>query len=132
MTEKNRRKYNRVAAFMAVTVHTQSGTPTKGEVEDISLGGVYLRCPLPLVMGQKVKLELHFSRIWSVHGFSVLVEEIDNTGLVKAIEEAQVKWVRGGHSFGLQFTSLSSSTKRFLKRLIKYFEDIKIEHASGE
>lgn len=129
----NQRAAPRVAAFIPVTVHFDDGSSVKGEIEDISLGGAFIRCPRPLKKGQRIKLEIHFSALKSnFNGSIVEVDEIADNGVINTTEPAEVRWDKNGHSFGIKFVSLSWSTRRFVGRLVKYFEKMKAEIASLE
>jgi c-di-GMP-binding flagellar brake protein YcgR len=121
------RKNNRVTAFIPVTVKSEGGQSFKGEIEDISLGGASIRCPHGFEPGQKLKLELHFAGLKSMFGDIVEIDEIDDGGLVRANEVAEVRWQKNGTQLGVKFVSLSGETKRFLKRLVKYFESVRVD-----
>jgi c-di-GMP-binding flagellar brake protein YcgR len=127
MSKQIRRNHNRVTAFIPVTVKIDSGQSIRGEIEDISLGGASIRCPHGLEPGQTVKLELHFAGLKSVFGEIIEVDEIDDMGLIRADEVAEVRWQKNGTQLGVKFVSLSSETKRFLKRLVKFFERTQVD-----
>jgi Tfp pilus assembly protein PilZ len=60
MTERNRRRHRRVPLKQVSTRVTSAGALHIGlAVENISLGGCFVRCPTPLKVGTEVKLEIH-------------------------------------------------------------------------
>lgn len=60
MPERNRRRHRRVPLKQVSTRVTSAGALHIGlAVENMSLGGCFVRCPTPLKVGTEVKLEIH-------------------------------------------------------------------------
>ncbi|MEW5741483.1 MAG: PilZ domain-containing protein [Myxococcota bacterium] len=60
MPESNRRRYRRVQLKQVSTRLSGAGALHIGlAVENMSLGGCFVRCPTPLRVGTEVKLEIH-------------------------------------------------------------------------
>jgi c-di-GMP-binding flagellar brake protein YcgR len=114
-----------VKAVIPVTIRPQGRPPLRGEVQNISLGGAFIRCDTRFAIGDSVSLELRFAGLQS-EGSLVDIDEIEDDGLIRAEEMAEIRWV-GGDTFGVKFVNLSSKTKRFLARLVKYFEALEGE-----
>ena len=80
-----------------MTIHFEDGSSAKGEIEDISLGGAFVRCPHAMKQGQKIRMEIHFSALKSVSsGTIVEVDEIAESGVINTTELAEVRWDRNG------------------------------------
>ena len=131
MPKSNSRSHNRVTAFLPVTIATDRGTVLKGEIEDLSLGGASIRCVHTFSPGEKITVDLHFAGLKSKMGSIVEVDEIDDEGLIRASEMAEVRWQKGSAQVGIKFVSLKPETKKFLTRLVKFFERIKNEDLAG-
>lgn len=125
------RAHNRVTAFLPVTIATDRGTVLRGEIEDISLGGASIRCVHEFSPGEKITVDLHFAGLKSALGSIVEIDEIEDEGLIRASEMAEVRWQKGSAQIGIRFTGLKPETKKFLARLVKFFERVKKEELAG-
>jgi c-di-GMP-binding flagellar brake protein YcgR len=126
-----RRAHNRVTAFLPVTIATDRGVVLRGEIEDISTGGASIRCVHEFSQGEKITVDLHFAGLKTAIGSMVEIDEIDDEGLIRATEIAEVRWQKGSAQIGVRFTNLKLETKKFLSRLVKFFERIKKEDLAG-
>ena len=132
MTKKyTNRSHNRVTAFLPVTIATDRGTVLRGEIEDISLGGASIRVVHEFAPGEKLTIDLHFAGLKSAFGSIVEIDEIDDEGLIRASEMAEVRWQKGSSQIGVKFTGLKPETKRFLAKLVKFFEKLKKEELAS-
>jgi len=128
---QTQRAHLRVKAVIPVMIRNTNGDAIHGEVHDISLGGASVRCPQPFTVGDSVTIELRFAGLKSSFGWAVDIEEIDDSGMVRAEEIAEVRWL-SGDTFGLKFKKPSAKTRRFLERLVKFFEQLKDDELSIE
>lgn len=124
-----RRKYDRVTVFIPIRIFKNGKEAGKGEVEDLSIGGAYIRTAVPVKMGDNVEIEFQFAAMKSVLGTVVEVNEIDEKAPIRAVQKAQIRWDRAG-GFGVQFGELSPELSRLLKRLTKYMAQIQKEFAT--
>jgi c-di-GMP-binding flagellar brake protein YcgR len=120
MGEPQRRKHTRVTVFIPVNIIVNGVRVGKGEVEDISLGGAYVRTTVRVRLGDRVEIEFQFAGMKTVLGTVVEVNEIDASAPVRLTQTALVRWDRNGTGFGIQFASISIEMARLLKKLIKY------------
>ncbi len=127
MKTQSTRAHSRVTAFIPVMIHTDTGGVIKGEIEDISVGGALIRVVGDLAIGQSIKIELRFAGLKSSLGYVIDPDVIEDEGLIRAEEMAEVRWQRDGIYVGVSFANLSRRTKNFLSHLVKYFEELKRE-----
>jgi hypothetical protein len=73
--------------------------PTRGQIDDISLSGVYVQTTAPLLVGNDIKLNL------AVHGFMLQAE-------------AQVRTSHPGVGMGLMFTNMTPENRQVLGSII--------------
>ena len=123
MNYSEKRVHPRAYAFIPVTIHPEGGPAINGEIENISLGGAAVRCAHSFGGGENVKIELRFAGLKSTLGKIIEVEEIQDRVIIKAEEMAQIRW-HNEVSFGIKFVDLSTQTRRFLGRLVEYFQKI--------
>ncbi|MBI1861619.1 MAG: PilZ domain-containing protein [Deltaproteobacteria bacterium] len=125
-----RRRYERVTVFIPVRVFKNGKEVGKGEVEDLSIGGVYIRTTVPVALGDKIEVEFQFAAMKSILGTVVEINEIDNKAPVRAMQSGRVKWDRNGTGFGIEFSSMSSEMQRVIKKMVKYMAQIQKNFAA--
>ena len=130
MTTAQRRKFERVTVFIPVRIFKNGKEVGKGEVEDLSTGGVYIRSTVPARLGDNIQVEFQFAAMKSVLGTVVEVNQVVNNAPVRAMQGGQVKWDRNGTGFGIQFNEVNSEMKRLLKKLVQYLGQIQRDFAA--
>ncbi len=130
MITAQRRRFERVTVFIPVKVFKNGKEIGKGEVEDLSLGGVYVRSTVAVRMGDRIHVEFQFAGMKSVLGTVVEVNQIDENAPIRAMQGGLVKWDRNGTGFGIEFGELSSEMNRLLKKMVKYLSQIQKQFAA--
>lgn len=130
MNLAKRRKFERVTVFIPVKIFKDSKEIGRGEVEDLSLGGVYIRSTTAILMGEKISIEFQFAAMKSVLGTVVEVNQIDSHAPIRAIQHGQVRWDRNGTGFGVQFGEVSPEISRLLKKMVTYLGQIQKQFAA--
>lgn len=130
MTTAQRRKFERVTVFIPVKVFKNGKEVGKGEVEDLSLGGVYVRSTVAVRMGDRIQIEFQFAAMKSVLGTVVEVNQVDANAPVRAMASGLVKWDRNGTGFGIEFGEVSSEMARLIKKLVKFLSQIQKQFAA--
>ena len=121
------RKNPRITAFIPVLVHIKGKKVVKGEVEDLSEGGAYVRCIHPLQKGEIIALEFLFAGMKSGSGVLIELDQLDDKAPIRSIESVEIRWARPGVGFGVQFVNARPETKRVIKKAVKYFLDMQAE-----
>jgi hypothetical protein len=124
MQATNKRKHPRVRVGVSGSVFTGSdpGTAIPCEVLDVSLGGAFIHCTAPILIGEEILVEIRFESNALLAGKVVHESNADIKQLGKP-EKSVVRWVRGSSQsgFGVEFLSLSPEKKEFLSKLVTYF-----------
>lgn len=129
MNLPQRRKHERVTVFIPVRLFKNGKEAGRGEVEDLSYGGVYIRTTVPVRVGDSIQLEFQFAGMKSVLGTVVEVNQVDTHAPIRALQKGQVRWDRTG-GFGIQFSEMSPQVARLLKKLTKYLAQIQKQFAA--
>lgn len=99
----------------------------EAEIRNISLGGAYILCNVPMEVNQELMVEIHFGegKVIPVRVVEELNEELpappgkDSTlSLVRWTEE------KSSMGFGVEFSSLAPDTRKYLSSLVVYFEKL--------
>ncbi len=121
MSFMQRRRHQRFAVSIPVKVITGDGASIPGDIEDISLGGAFIRVAQSLPVGEKIRIEINFS------GMHILECEVKNDGDSETIrppedskEAAVVRWAENGNGMGVEFTALNLATQHFLNKMIEH------------
>ena len=129
MKPAQRRKHERVTVFIPVKIFKHGKQVGRGEVEDLSLGGVYIRTTVPAGIGDNIQIEFQFAGMKSVLGTVVEVNHIDQNAPIRALQKGSVRWDRTG-GFGIEFSELSSEMSRLIRKLTKYLAHIQKQFAA--
>jgi len=125
-----RRKNKRVNVRIPAGVYFKNN-PSEcidAEILDISLGGAFVHCTVPINIGDEIIVEIRFTQSQLLDAKVVVTaEKTDPSAASIFPEKAIVKWARGSsHSgFGIAFVHLHPEKQEFLKKLIQYFENLK-------
>jgi len=125
---REKRQYKRFPILIPATMVVTQGNAQKSfevELRDISLGGAFIHGMVPIVLGQQVKLKLHWDKMKLLEA-----KVIDGNRLPKIQSNEQggmVKWVRGSSSsgFGVEFVNLSEDQKKYIQQLIAELDKTK-------
>lgn len=129
MGSPQRRKHERVTVFIPVRIFKNGKEAGRGEVEDLSFGGVYIRTTVPVRIGDSIQVEFQFAAMKSVLGTVVEVNHVDTHAPIRVLQKGQVRWDRTG-GFGLQFSEMSTEMARLLKKLTRYLTQIQKQFAA--
>lgn len=97
------------------------------EILDISEGGAFIHCTSKIPLGTEILLEIRFAETKVLEGKVIEHEDSLKTMMPSDGQERSViRWTRLDEEpgFGIQFLSLKPETKRFLQRLVLYFEQL--------
>ena len=132
MDPKSLRKNTRVdiSIPVEVTIHTVGGKNFSGEIVNISMGGAFIQCTVPIMFGEEITFEIKMGDARMLHG-----KVIDNETWLKKNAppvvkgKSVVRWARGSQTtgVGVEFTNLSKTEREFLEKLIKYCEQIAVQ-----
>lgn len=95
------------------------------EIRNISLGGAYIECRVPMEVNQELMVEIHFGegKLIPVRVTDELAEGAPETpGKESAL--SRVRWTeeKATAGFGVEFSTLGSDTKKYLSELVAYFD----------
>lgn len=120
MSTLNRRVNPRANVMIPGAVFIKSDPTNKYEAEilDLSIGGAFVHCTAPILIGQEIILEILFDRA----NFNVdakVVQAYDPKTTVSK-QTSVVRWVRGSSKsgFGVQFTALTDVSKKYLQDIV--------------
>lgn len=123
--KKNLRKAKRVKINIPVSIYlgNDNSTHVEGEVLDISTGGAFIHCAVPIEFGQQIRVELKLRDTRMLQG-----KVIDNETWLKekapdkVVGNSVVRWARGTNNkgFGVEFVGLSKAEQKFIDELIEY------------
>ncbi|MCB0405282.1 MAG: PilZ domain-containing protein [Bdellovibrionales bacterium] len=123
---ESKRKEERLAICLPVEIQLADKPAQKiaGEIRNLSEGGAYVVCPVPIEVGQRLTLSFHFQQS---HTFSVLVVAHPELREESAEEFSVVRWTdpKQSGAFGVEFSKLDTPTKDVIRSLIRYFHLLK-------
>ncbi len=124
MEPKHPRKHPRKVVFIPVYIHVDGlKSPLKGEVEDLSEGGAYVRCSHKVSPGLTFKLEFLLSSMRSHHGFVFEMDRLDSSAPARTSVTAEVRWNDNrGIGFGIRFLKPDAKTLGWIRVLAQYLE----------
>ncbi|MCB0417161.1 MAG: PilZ domain-containing protein [Bdellovibrionales bacterium] len=116
------RKEDRLAVCLPVDIQFpgKPGLVVSGEIRNISEGGAYVVCQVPVEVGQSLSLTFKFQQI---HTFTVLVVAHPEWKDESFEEFSVVRWTdpKQTGAFGVEFNGLDAPTKGVIRSLIRYF-----------
>ncbi|MBI4404713.1 MAG: PilZ domain-containing protein [Deltaproteobacteria bacterium] len=125
----DRRKYQRVAVRIPAGVYLKSKPydVIDAEILDISTGGAFVHCTAPINIGEEVIVEIRFGETRLLDGRVVPHDKLNAQIPTTAPEQSIVRWARGSSysGFGIEFTNLRPEKKKFVVKLVEYFESLK-------
>jgi len=105
-----------------VRIFLDGGQSIPGDIEDISLGGAFIRCSQAVPIGQKVRIEIHFSGTQVLEGKVTTSQTREWAPPKDPSEEAVVRWSEAENAFGVEFTSVNLATRQFVTKLMDYLQ----------
>ena len=130
--QSERRRHKRIPVKIPATIYFKD-KPTEGkpaEILDLSLGGAFVHCTIPIKIGEEILLEVRFNETQLLDAKVVITVRKEKTETKKnseITEQAVVRWARGSSNsgFGVEFTNLPGDKQAFLDKLLQYFENLK-------
>lgn len=126
--QSERRRHRRIPVKIPATIFFKD-KPKEGkpaEILDLSLGGAFVHCTIPIKIGEEVVLEVRFNETQLLDAKVVITTAVkkNDSGIA---EKAVVRWARGSSNsgFGVEFTNLPQDKEAFLDKLLQYFENLK-------
>jgi Tfp pilus assembly protein PilZ len=118
MSSLDRRLHPRANVSIPGTVYLKSD-PSKNyaaEILDLSIGGAFVHCTAPILIGQEILLEILFEQSKMNLNARVVQSPANNVNKQPSV----VRWVRGSSKsgFGVQFVSLNDTSKAYLQQLV--------------
>lgn len=116
----NRRQHPRAPVSIPGAIYLKSdpGNKFDAEILDLSIGGAFVHCTAPILIGQEILLEILFEKA----NLNVSAKVIQNYQPTASLNKqpSVVRWVRGSSKsgFGVQFVSLNDKSKDFLQRIV--------------
>lgn len=122
---ENRRKHPRIEVGLSGTINIPGTGEVPCEVLDISLGGVFLHCTVPIRIGQEILVKINFDPVMQLA--AKVVREPGEMLKLMLPEKSVVRWVRGSEKagFGAEFVGLSAEKRTTLEKLILQFQNKK-------
>lgn len=131
--QSERRRHKRIPVKIPATIYFKD-KPTEGkpaEILDLSLGGAFVHCTIPIKIGEQILLEVRFNETQLLDAKVVITtkkaDEKVEAKKPEIAEQAVVRWARGSSNsgFGVEFTNLPGDKQAFLDKLLQYFENLK-------
>jgi c-di-GMP-binding flagellar brake protein YcgR len=125
--EDNRRRFPRINVGVSGLIYPdgnkQNCVPC--EILDLSLGGAFIHCTAPILIGQEIMVEIHFETNTLLN--AKVVRDPNDVVKLAEPEKSIVRWVRGSSKsgFGVEFQDLGDAKKTYLQRLIVHFEQMR-------
>ncbi len=124
--QTERRRHKRIPVKIPATIFFKT-KPEEGmpaEILDLSLGGAFVHCTIPIKIGEEIVLEVRFNETQLLDAKVVITTQKKKDGIS---EKAVVRWARGSSTsgFGVEFTQLEDEKEEFLSKLLQYFENLK-------
>jgi Tfp pilus assembly protein PilZ len=118
--ESNRRIHPRARVSIPGAVYLKDEPSKKydAEILDLSIGGAFVHCTAPILLGQEILLEIFFDKARmlnvSARVIQATVRQLDKQASV-------VRWVRGSSKsgFGVQFVQLNAGNSKALQAIVK-------------
>lgn len=124
--QSERRRHKRIPVKIPATIFfknkPEAGMPA--EILDLSLGGAFVHCTIPIKIGEEILLEVRFNETQLLDAKVVITTQKKKDGIS---EKAVVRWARGSSTsgFGVEFLQLEDEKEEFLTKLLQYFENLK-------
>lgn len=116
----NRRQHPRALVSIPGAIYLKSdpGNKFDAEILDLSIGGAFVHCTAPILIGQEILLEILFEKANVNVNAKVIQSYTPSAELNK--QPSVVRWVRGSSKsgFGVQFVALNEKSKEFLQRIV--------------
>ena len=126
--QSERRRHKRIPVKIPATIYFKGkpNDPKPAEILDLSLGGAFVHCSIPIKIGEEIILEVRFNETQLLEAKVVIASnprKVEST----LSEEAVVRWARGSSNsgFGVEFLHLPSEQQAFLDKLLQYVENLK-------
>lgn len=98
----------------------------EAEIKNISLGGAFVHCRVPMAINQELMIEIRFGegKVVPVRVVDLDVEPPEAPGKEAAL--SRVRWTQDDttEGFGVEFSSLGPDVKAYLESLLRYFEKL--------
>lgn len=126
--QTERRRHKRIPVKIPATIFFKD-KPKEGmaaEILDLSLGGAFVHCTIPIKIGEEILLEVRFNETQLLDAKVVITTQKKKDG-AGISEKAVVRWARGSSTsgFGVEFQQLEEEKEEFLTKLLQYFENLK-------
>jgi hypothetical protein len=120
-----RRRYVRIPVNIPAGVYVKD-QPYDGidaEILSISMGGAFVHCHSRVALGKEVLIEIRFAETRLLEAkVTDLKNDVPPAGTP---EKSVVKWSSEDEAgFGVEFVDLSPENRRFLTKLVQYFENL--------
>ncbi len=126
--QSERRRHKRIPVKIPATIYFKDkpNDPKPAEILDLSLGGAFVHCTIPIKIGEEIILEVRFNETQLIDA-KVVITTSPKKQSAQITEAAVVRWARGSSSsgFGVEFLHLPSEQQAFLDKLLQYFENLK-------
>jgi hypothetical protein len=92
-----------------------------GEILDISRGGAFVHCLLPIQIGAQIFVRVYFDEIQVLRGTVIPYDRLK--GMVPDVSSSEsssvVRWARGSaeSGFGLEFVALDEPKRAFVEKI---------------
>ena len=96
------------------------------EILDISEGGAFVQCNAPIALGQEVILEIRFAETKILEGKVIEHEAVKESLPANLPQNSVIRWAKDDEKagFGIEFLGLKPDKKKFLAKLVQYFEQL--------
>jgi len=126
--QTERRRHKRIPVKIPATIYFKN-KPEEGmpaEILDLSLGGAFVHCTIPIKIGEEIMLEVRFNETQLLDA-KVVITTQKKEKAAGISEKAVVRWARGSSTsgFGVEFIQLEHEKEEFLGKLLQYFENLK-------
>ncbi len=125
---KSRRAQTRIPVQIPAGVYRpdRPNEAVEAEIKNISLGGAFVHCRMPMAIDQELMIQIHFGE---GKAFPVRVTDWKEEPPAAPGEEAalsKVRWTEeaSAEGFGVEFSGLGSDVTSYLEKLLRYFEKL--------
>lgn len=100
--------------------------PVDAEIRNISLGGAFVHCRVPMQINQELMIEIRFGegKVVPIRVTETSEEPPPAPGLESAL--SRVRWTqeKAAEGFGVEFSNLGPDARAYLETLLRYFEKL--------
>lgn len=125
---KSRRAQTRIPVQIPAGIYRpdRPHEAVEAEIRNISLGGAFVHCRVPMAIDQELMIQIHFDegKVLPVRVIDMKEDPPATPGEESAL--SKVRWTQdaSAEGFGVEFSGLGPDVTSYLEKLLRYFEKL--------